>query len=243
MGQFLILPRLAQTCLGRCWVLWTSPSQCPDECWCSTGGECAAFAMEGDKDEAPYLQSSWSCCGASLRGIKHGALFEFPSSDKDSSSKVGIEVASRLADNAVEWCLQSKEQRIQGQSHRRGANSVISYAENHLFYYRTQWKERWNSRISNWEALEVEQPSKFKLCFSHIHVIDATLSRLSLFSENDTYLPISMYTKHGILVTLSFSATVSTSTMLCQSKYIFLSFWKNWRKYESIVFCFIEKNN
>lgn len=166
--------------------------------------------------------------------------FEFPSSNKDSSSKGGLEVASTLADNSVEWCLQSKEQRIRGQSDRRGTNSIISYAEMHQFYYRTQPQEWWNSRISNWEALEVEQPSKFKLCFSHMHVIDATLSRLSLFSENDAYLPISMYTKHGILVTFSFSATVSTSTMLCQSKYIFLSFWKNWRKSKSIVFCFIE---
>lgn len=48
-----------------------------------------------------------------------------------TSSKVGIEVASALADNAVEWCLQSKEQRIRGQSHkytiRRETNSLSSH--------------------------------------------------------------------------------------------------------------------
>lgn len=97
---------------------------------------------------------------------------------------------------------------------------IISYAENHQFYHRTQLKGWGNSRISNWEALEVEQPSKFKLCFSHTHVIDGTLSRLSLFCENDTYLPVSMHLKQGILVTFSFSATVSTSTVLWQSKYM-----------------------
>lgn len=58
-----------------------------------------------------------------------------------------------------------------------------------------------------------------------------------------TYPPISMYTKQGILVTFGFSTTVPTSTMLCQSEYIFLSFWKNWRKYKSIVFRCIANNN
>lgn len=143
----------------------------------------------------------------------------------------------------------SKEYRDRATEGKQALLSLMLKTTN--FIIEPNWKGWWNSRISSWDALEVEQPSKFNLCFSCIHVIDATLWRLSLFSENDTYLPtypptcppISLYTKQGILVTFGVSATVPTSTMLCQSKYSFLSFWNHWRKSKSVVFCFIENNN
>lgn len=56
---------------------------------------------------------------------------ELPSSDKDCGSKVGRKVAAVSAGNIIELSLQSKEQRIRGQSHeytiRRETISLTSH--------------------------------------------------------------------------------------------------------------------
>lgn len=80
-----------------------------------------------------------------------------------------------------------------------------------------------------------------------MHVIDAALSRLSRFSANDTYQPTRLHVHQtgnsGDFQFFNNFFYMYKKKMLCQSKYIFLSFWKKRRKFKSVAFLLIENNN